>query len=158
MTFLSFRTAAGRTLIIRAKRQRSLFWIINDALLAEPRIDERELSYRSYRQKRGLATADGESEIRMSWSVRKELNRVTDAAFRDLDKGILALAIRPDAPSYKPKPLRWFRGDLRRIVVEPFPIFFTLRSRRGLRILRIGFPRWDNVSKPSQEIISVQAI
>ena len=153
MTYLSFRTAAGHTLTITAKRQKRLFWLINDALLAEPRLDEKELSYRNYRRKRGLAEASEDSEIRMSWSARKDLERVTDAAFRELDQGIRCLATRADAPNSKPKALSWFRGHLRRVIVEPFPIYYTLTADHRVRILRIGFPRWDKVSKAPQQII-----
>jgi hypothetical protein len=152
VTYLSFRTAAGHTLTIKANRQKSLFWLINDALLAEPRLDEKQLSYRNYRRKRGLV-AIGESEIRMSWSARKDLDRITDALFRELDAGILRLASRPNAPSSKSKALRWFRGDLRRVVVEPFPIFYIVTADHLVRILRIGFPRWDRVSKVLGKII-----
>jgi hypothetical protein len=130
VTYLSFRTAAGHTLTISAKRQKSLFWLINDALLAEPRLDEKELSYLNYRRKRRLAEASEDFQIRMSWSARKDLDRVTDAAFRELDQGIRRLATRPDAPGSQPQALSWFRGDLRRVVVEPFPIYYTSTADR----------------------------
>lgn len=155
MTYLSFRTAAKHALVIKAKRQRSLFWLINDALAAEPRLDEKELSYRNYRLKRGLRAVEADSSIRMSWSARKDLDRVTDRAFRNLDKGILRIALQPKTPSSRHKALRWFRGDLRRVVVEPFPVFYTVLKER-VKVLRIGYPRWDNVSgSPRKFIIPV---
>jgi len=148
MAYFIFRTAAGHQLAVNPRKQKVMFRDIQDAVLAEGRVGEKSVSYNSYRVRRGI-TGDGLRQISISLSARRRLEELNDDIFRKIDAGIERLQKRPTAPSTKPKYYRWFIGDLRRVVVDEFPVLYSFDEKRGqLAILFFGLPRWNRGAKP----------
>lgn len=145
MAYLIYMTAAGHRLAVNPRRQKVMLRDIQDACSAEARVGERCVSYNRYRASRGAA---GEciASIDISLSARKRLEELNDSAFRRIDAGICRLQKRPTAAGTKPKYYRWFTGDLRRVLIDEFPVLYTFNKER-LTILLFGLPRWTLAPK-----------
>lgn len=147
MAYLTFLTAARHQLMVDPRRQKVMFRDIQDAVLAEACVGQRGVSYNRYRISRG-ATGDCRYAISISLSAKKQLEMRDARAFQRIDAGIMNLEKRPTAASTKPKYYRWFIGDLRRVLVDEFPIFYSFdEERERLTILLFGLPRWKRAPK-----------
>jgi mRNA-degrading endonuclease RelE of RelBE toxin-antitoxin system len=150
MEYTTILTAAGHRLMMSPRKQRSMYRDILDAVLAEARVGKRCLSYNRYRAKRG-ATGDCSDAVSITFSLRRQLERLDDQAFQRIDAGIVRSKKRPKAASTKPKYYRWFIGDLRRVLVDEFPILYSFDEERGrLAILFFGLSRRKRAAKPVQ--------
>jgi hypothetical protein len=142
MEYTTILNAAGHRLMVNPRKQRSMYRDILDAILAEARVGKRGLSYKKYRAKRGCS-GDCSDAVSITSSARRQLERLEDQAFHRIDAGIMRLQKKPTAASTKPRYYRWFIGDLRRVLVDEFPILYSFDELRGrLAILFFGQPRW----------------
>lgn len=150
MEYTTILTAAGHRLMVSPHKQRSMYRDILDAILAEARVGKRGLSYNRYRTKRG-AFGECSGAVSITVSARQQLDRRDDQAFQRIDAGIVRLLKNPTAVSTKPKYYRWFIGDLRRVLVDEFPILYSFEEEQGrLAILLFGQPRWERAPRPLQ--------
>jgi len=125
MVGITFLTASGHKIAINPKSSRSTFAIFQDGLIAEASLDEKDVSYEAYRRKRGYR-GQTHSKIRIVRPIQKQLDRVDDALFAKLDKGLLFLAENPISPRSKPKCFRRLLGDLR--LADQHTILLSIRS------------------------------
>lgn len=142
MAYLTFLTAAGHKIAISPKRQESTFRSFQDGLIGESRLSERELPYNKYRAKRGCQR-EAQSSISIVRSAQKELDRLDDNAFANLDEGLLSLSKRPKPARSKPKCFMWFLGDLRLAAVGDYSVVYSFDEKAmHLRILNVGLGTW----------------
>jgi len=129
MSNLIFQTAAGHRIVVNPKRQRRLFLSLQTGLIAESRIDQRQINYQRFRQSKGR---DGFCRpIKLAYSLKTELARLDPATFVKLDRHILALADRPTRAGSQPKHFRWFQGDLRLYESASSLIVYTIAKDQG---------------------------
>ena len=148
MVYISFRTAAGVVIMVRG-RQRSIFWGVQDGLIAEGRLEERNFSYDRYRRRRGCSGHISPS-IWVTRSARKELDRLKDQLFHRLDGDLGALARSPTKPKTKPKYLKWFIGDLRIALLRECSVVYTFDKRQQrirLLVVRVDWKRADKLKR-----------
>ena len=141
MVGITFLTASGHKIAINPKSSRSTFAIFQDGLIAEASLDEKDVSYEAYRRKRGYR-GQTHSKIRIVRPIQKQLDRVDDALFAKLDKGLLFLAENPISPRSKPKCFRRLLGDLRLADSAHYSVVYTVDQAGYLRILRVRFAMW----------------
>lgn len=136
--------------MVDPRKQKVMYRDIMDAILAEARVGKRGLSYNKYRVKRGRS-GDWNAIVSITSSAKRQLERVDDETFRRIDVGILRLLKNPAAASSKPKYYRWFIGDLRRVLVDEFPILYSFDTERArMTILFFGSPRWKRAPSSAQ--------
>ena len=147
MAYLIYITAAGHRLAVSPKKQKVMFRDIQDAVMAEACVGRKSVSYNRYRARRGII-GDSLCPISISLLARKQLEERNDDTFRRIDAGIVQLQKRPTARITKPKYYRWFIGDLRRVLIDKFPVLYSFDEKRGhLTILLLGLPRWKRIAK-----------
>jgi hypothetical protein len=151
MAYLSLRTATGHVLMVEPTRQRTMFRDLQDAMLAEARLEQRQLAYWTYRSNRGLPGEEG-GGITIRSSVKGQLNQLDDATFRNLDVGILAIAKKPKRAASQPKYYRWFLADFRRMIVGNIPVLYVIGEQNCLEIVFLGMPRWSSAKPVSSQI------
>ena len=143
MGYIPFQTAAGAVIMVR-KNQRSIFWNVQDGLIAEGRLQERNFSYDRYRRSRGCSGSISPS-IWITRSARKELDRLKDQLFHRLDENLPPLARRPTKPKTKPNYLKWFIGNLRVASLGEFSVVYTFdKHQRRIRLLVVRV-EWKRV-------------
>jgi len=148
MVYISFRTAAGVVIMVRGG-QRSIFWGVQDGLIAEGRLEQRNFSYDRYRRRRGCSGHISPS-IWVTRSARKELDRLKDQLFHRLDDDLGALARRPTKPKTKPKYFKWFIGDLRIALLRECSVVYTFDKRQQrirLLVIRVDWKRADKLKR-----------
>lgn len=151
MEYTTILTAAGHRLMVNPRTQKVMYRDILDAILAESRVGKRVLSYNRYRAKRGCSE-DCNDAVSITSPAKTQLESFDDQTFQRIDAGILRLLQKPTAASTKPKYYRWFIGDLRRVLVDEFPILYSFDEERGrLTILFFGFPRWKRAPHLAQQ-------
>jgi hypothetical protein len=153
MAYLIFITAAGHRLAVSPRKQKVMFRDIQDAVAAEAMVGRKSASYNRYRASRGI-TEDSLPPINVSVFARKQLEQRDDDAFRRIDAGIVRLQERPRARITKPKYYRWFIGDLRRVLIDEFPVLYSFdEKQRCLTILLLGLPRWKRIAKGARSAL-----
>ena len=149
MVYIPFRTAAGVVIMVRAG-QRSIFWGVQDGLIAEGRLEERNFSYDRYRRRRGCSGHISPPNIWVTRSARKELDRLKDQLFHRLDDDLTALVRRPTKPKTKPKYLKWFTGNLRIVLLRECSVVYTFDRREQrirLLVVRVDWKRADKLKR-----------
>jgi hypothetical protein len=150
MAYLSLMTATGHVLMVDPRKQRTMFRDLQDVILAEARLEQRQFAYQTYRTKRGFPGTEGEG-ITIRSSVRNQLSRLDGATFRELDAGILAIARKPNRAASKPKYYRWFVAEFRRIIVGNIPVLYLIGEANRLEIVFLGMRRWNAVKPRSSQ-------
>jgi hypothetical protein len=133
--------------------QRSIFWGVQDGLIAEGRLEERNFSYDRYRRRRGCSGRINPS-IWVTRSARKELDRLKDQLFSRLDDDLEALGRRPTKANTKPEYLNWFIGDLRIVLLRECSVVYTFDKRQQrirLLLVRVDWKRADKLKRTASE-------
>jgi hypothetical protein len=153
---ITFLTAGGQRVAFSPKKQRSTFHCFQDGLIAESRLGEDDVSYQKYRVKRGYKGVV-QSPIMIVRSVQKELDRLRDAPFSQLDEGLVSLARKPTLARSKPKCFKWFVGDLRLATIGDFSVVYTTDDcAKHLRVLMVVIGRWVPNRKSGRFFASTQ--
>jgi hypothetical protein len=95
MSYITITTSTGHKLMVQPKRQRLLMFDLQDAAVAESRLDERRLNYARYRSRREMPAADFAVTVTFAQSVKKDLSHLSKDEFCAIDNGVIALSRIP---------------------------------------------------------------
>lgn len=145
MSYITIVTAAGHKLMVQPKRQRSMMFDLQDAAVAECRLDERRLNYARYRSVKGMPAAEFGIAVTFAQSVKRDFSYLSKDDFCEIDSGVIALSRNPRPGESEVKHYKWFEGNLRRKMIGTFPLIYTLPNKEdSMVLLRLGVRRWPD--------------
>jgi mRNA-degrading endonuclease RelE of RelBE toxin-antitoxin system len=146
MAYITIVTAAGHRLMVQPKRQRLMMFDLQDAAVAESRLDERRLIYARYRYVKEMPAAELGIHVTFAQSVKRDFSYLGDDEFREIDNGVIELSKNPCPADSKVKHYKWFKGNLRRKMIGNYPLIYTLPNQSDrIVLLRLGVRRWSEV-------------
>jgi len=148
MAYIEIATADGHCLMVQPKRQRLLMFDLQDAAVAESRLDERRLNYARYRSVKEMPAADFGIVVTFAQSVKRDFSYLSKENFREIDKGIIELSKNPCPADSKVKHYKWFKGNLRRRIIGNYPLIYTFSDKKhSIVLLRLGIRRWPDTRR-----------
>jgi hypothetical protein len=152
MAYITIATAAGHMLMVQPKRQRILMFDLQDAAVAESRLNDRRLNYERYRSLKEMPVADFGAAVTFAQSMKRDFSCVSKDDLREIDNGVIELSKDPYPRDSEVKHYRWFKGKLRRKIIGNFPLIYTLsRKRDGILLLRLGIRRWPDTRRTTRK-------
>jgi hypothetical protein len=151
MAYITIVTAAGHRLMVQPKRQKSMMFDLQDAAVAECRLDERRLSYARYRSSRKMPVADFGIVVTFAQSLKRDLSCLSKVGFCEIDRGVIELSRNPCTADSEVKHYKWFGGNLKRKMIGNFPLLYTLSDKSdSLVLLRLGIRKWPETGQTAQ--------
>ena len=143
MAYITIVTAAGHKLMVEPQKQKSLMFDLQDAAVAESRLDERRLNYVRYRSVKEMPAADFGSLVTFAQSLKRDFSYLSKDDFSEIDNGVIELSKNPRPPNSEIKTYKWFKGNLRRKMIGSFPLLYTLSNKgHSVVLLRLGVRKW----------------
>lgn len=130
MSYLIFQTAAGHKIAINSRKQQRVLRSFQEGLIAESRLDCRQIKYQNVRQSRGLSVPKCAS-LSLAYPLKRELASLDSRTFAQLDSHILAIGNRLRSGHSRPTHFRWLLGDLRLWDSGDAVIVYTLASAKS---------------------------
>ncbi|HTW61314.1 MAG TPA: hypothetical protein VMD55_05850 [Terracidiphilus sp.] len=153
MSYITITTSTGHKLMVQPKRQRLLMFDLQDAAVAESRLDERRLNYARYRSRREMPAADFAVTVTFAQSVKKDLSHLSKDEFCAIDNGVIALSRNPCPADSQVERYKWFDGNLRRTIIGNFPVIYTfLKKSDSIVLLRLGVQRWPHTPRSNRKL------
>ncbi len=147
MAYLTFVTAAGHKLMVQPKRQRSMTFDLQDAVVAERRLDERRLNYARYRSVKGMPAAAFGVAVTFAQSLKRDFSYLSKQQFSEIDDGVIELSKNPCPADSEVKHYRWFKGRLRRKMIGNYPLIYAPSNKRdSMVLLCLGIRRWPDMA------------
>jgi hypothetical protein len=152
MAYMHFITASGQGFKLNSRQYRNIAWALHNGQIAEQRLLSAltETPYQRYRAKRlgdRAVTLPADYVITICRDAQKEIDRVDDSSFAQLDSVILPLSQQP-TPRGCLK-LKWLLPELRIIRGADCVVVYAIDiDAKRLRILKVRY--WvKKVSKPA---------